>query len=129
VLRESCLQEKLSSIHEFDEYVLYGDPGYKTSGHIVAPIRNATPDSNEARMNAAMSSVRVSVEWAFGYVQSNWGHVSWVNGQRVLLSPVGLQYRVAVLLSNCLTCLRGGNIISDKFGVNPPTLEEYLQAS
>ena len=46
--------------------------------------------------------------------------------QKFLLSPVGVQYRVATLLSNWHSCLNGGNQIAQYFGLTTPTLEEYL---
>ena len=48
------------------------------------------------------------------------------NQQRYLLSPVGVQYKVATLLSNIHSRLNGGNEILQFFGCPPPSLEEYL---
>lgn len=37
-------------------------------------------------------------------------------------------FYIGVFLSNCRTCLRGGNRISDYFHVAPPTIEEYINS-
>ena len=42
--------------------------------------------------------------------------------------PVAALYEIALLLSNCLTCLRG-NQVSERYNIRPPTLEEYLVAT
>lgn len=47
--------------------------------------------------------------------------------EKVCLMPVVLHYRAAVLLCNCLTCLKGGNEISDYFKIDPPPLQEHIQ--
>jgi hypothetical protein len=44
---------------------------------------------------------------------------------KVALSPVGKVYITSAILSNALTCMYG-NTTSTFFGVQPPTLQEYL---
>jgi hypothetical protein len=67
--------------------------------------------------NKAMSSVRVSVEWLFGeitkYFKFHWK------------SPIGKIYIVSAILQNSLASLYG-NIVSEYFEINPPTLENYF---
>ena len=78
----SLLQElarKMNKANE-DPYVIYEDPAYPVSKHILAPFRGP-------QLTPAMSAVRTSVEWGYGKVityfaffhrlyclsQSNWG--------------------------------------------------------
>ncbi|CAB1108384.1 unnamed protein product [Ectocarpus sp. CCAP 1310/34] len=77
--------------------------------------------------NKSMSQCRVTVEWGFKDMTSKWAFVDMKCQQKFLLSPVATQYKVATLLSNFHSCLNGGNQISQYFGVEPPTLEEYLK--
>jgi len=49
-------------------YALYGDPAYPRSIYLFGGFRNPQPGSAEARWNARMSSVRVSVEWGFAEI-------------------------------------------------------------
>ncbi|KAG0132764.1 hypothetical protein HOY82DRAFT_483587, partial [Tuber indicum] len=42
------------------------------------------------------------------------------------LSPVAAYSMIAVLHTNCHTCLCGGNQTSEKFGIDPPSVKEYL---
>ena len=41
--------------------------------------------------------------------------------QKSFVSPVALLYRVAVLLANMRTCIRGSNEISEHLEVQPPS--------
>lgn len=45
---------------------------------------------------------------------------------RIEPSPLAAYYTSVVLLANIYTCLRG-NQISRRFGLRPPTLEEYME--
>ena len=73
--------------------------------------------------NKAMSSVRVSVEWLFGEIVK---FVDFKRAMSIRLSPIGKMYIVCALLQNAYACLYG-NIVSDYFGVQPPSLEAYFQ--
>lgn len=110
----------------FAEYVLYGDPGYNPTNWMVAPYKGAQVTPAQAAFNAAMSSVRVTVEWSFGRVTSLWRLLDFAPALRVLSSPIGSYYQVAVLLTNCRTALDGRNEVSDQFQVKPPSLGEYV---
>ena len=79
------------------------------------------------RFNAVFSSIRTCVEWCFSFLVSSMSQIDY----RKKIRPNTNQrperkILAATVLSNCLTCLRGRNQISDYFGVRPPTLEEYL---
>ncbi|ETL49075.1 hypothetical protein L916_01383 [Phytophthora nicotianae] len=76
-----------------------------------------------------MSRVRVSVEWSYGQVTNYWTALDFKRQARIGVQPVGSMYRVAVLLTNCITCTRGGNSISDYFGLSPPSLRSFLQST
>ena len=77
-----------------------------------------------------MSSVHVSMEWLFGEIvkyfllQSKF--VDFKRAMSIGLSPIGKIYIVCALLQNAYACLCG-NIVSDYFGVQPPSLEAYFQ--
>lgn len=66
-----------------------------------------------------MSSSRESVEWAFGRIKMLWPFVVYKIKQRILLSPVGVIMKLAVLFTNINTCYVEGNLISDYFDCNP----------
>ena len=73
-----------------------------------------------------MRSLRVTVEWGFGKVIQIFAFLDYFKkNQKLLWQQVSRMYKVAVLLTNCHTCLYGGNN-SQYFNINPPQLEEYL---
>jgi hypothetical protein len=55
-----------------------------------------------------------------------WPIVDFKKKMRIGNTPVAKMYKVAVLLTNCITCARGRNTNSVYFGLSPPKLEEYL---
>ncbi|CAN0432406.1 unnamed protein product [Pylaiella littoralis] len=133
LLAQSGLMQKVATHFNSPSghpYCLYGDPAYGLSNHLLSPFSTTTngPLTPEmADFNKRMSHCRVTVEWGFKEMTGKWAFVNMKPQQKFLLSPVGIQYRVATLLSNWHSCLNGGNQISQYFGVAPPSLEEYLK--
>ena len=105
---------------------IYGDPAYPLRVHLQAPFRDADLTEEMKAYNKAMSSVRVSVEWLFGEIVKYFKFVDFKTAMSIRLSPIGKIYIVCALLQNAYACLYG-NIVSDYFGVQPPTLEAYFQ--
>ena len=109
--------------------VMYADAGYLgNSVTFIAPHTqrhgvSLTPD--QVTENLRMSNMRVCVEHAFGKICNLWPYVMHYRQLKTMLQPVGLYYRLAVLLTNCHTCLYGCQT-SDAFSFRPPTLHHYL---
>ncbi|CAB1099315.1 unnamed protein product [Ectocarpus sp. CCAP 1310/34] len=133
LLAQSTLHEKLQTHMNSPSghpYCLYGDPAYGQTDHIQCPFSasvNGPLTPAMRNFNKSMSQCRVTVEWGFKEMTSKWAFVDMKCQQNFLLSPVATQYKVATLLSNFHSCLNGGNQISQYFGVEPPTLGEYLK--
>lgn len=88
-----------------------------------------------------MSKVRIVVEWCFKEILQMFMFFDFARTQQTLLSPIGLQYAVAVLLHNAHVCLQHPQI-PQYFAQNsnlplspdvdipelavPPTLDEYF---
>ena len=130
MLGASGLAQKL---HRFNRpngqpYVIYGDPAYGVSSHILAPYRGSQLSQQQADFNKAMSKVRVSVEWTFGKVCQYFSYIDFKRNQKVLLQPVAKYYLVASLLTNCHTCLYG-SLTSTFFDMDRPTLATYSSNS
>ena len=49
-----------------DPYVVYGDPAYGITRHIISPFRGAHLTRPQQLFNAEMSKCRICVEWGFG---------------------------------------------------------------
>jgi hypothetical protein len=127
VLKKSALLDRLEAMEAMEGYCLYGDPGYCVSARLIAPFKGAALDQHQMEFNQRMSAVRVVVEWSFGNVLSLWAFLDFRKNLKLGLSPIGSFYKLGVFLTNCHTCLRRGNIVSSKFGLEPPTLQQYLR--
>lgn len=108
-----------------EPYVVYGDPAYGISHHIISPFKGAYLTEPQKEFNRCMSACRVSVEWGFGKITQYFAFLDFQKNLRILLQPVAKYYAVGALLANCHTCLYG-SVTSSFFNLDPPTLEEYL---
>lgn len=109
---------------EYDMNIkIYGDQGYHQDDVILCPLALQSEGSTE--WNKLMSSLRVSVEWAFRDLKNIWQTLRMKLYLRNLQTPVGLMCIVCCLLCNCKTCLYG-NTISSYFDCPPMSLEDYL---
>lgn len=98
----SGIEENLEE-HAFDiqhrPLQMYGEPAYGLSEHLLSPYRGRCTISQQ-EWNTSMSKVRIVVEWVFKEVTTLFPRLDWVPSQKILISPVGLEYPVAVLLHN-----------------------------
>ncbi|KAM7430411.1 hypothetical protein ABFA07_018876 [Porites harrisoni] len=104
---------------------LYGDPAYPLRIHLQCPFRNAVLTPQMQEFNAAMSALRISVEWLFGDIINYFKFLDFKNNLKVGLSSVGKMYLVGAIIRNAHTCLYH-NQTSDFFSVDPPTLQDYF---
>lgn len=129
MLRESGLEDILAA-HFWGpnrklQYFVYGDAGYTTAGHIIAPYKRAQLTDQQRAFNEAMSKIRKPVEWMFKEVNSMFEFLNPADNQKILLSPIGQFYLVAILLTNTHTILHHPQT-PKYFNCVPPTLAEYF---
>ncbi|KAF0701891.1 hypothetical protein AaE_016260 [Aphanomyces astaci] len=129
ILRQSNLESVIGMDGRFGGFVVYGDPAYGYSDQLASPFGGARLTAAQREVNKSMSRVRISVEWSFGQVVQYWPIVDYKKKMRIGKSPISKMYKVAVLLTNCITCDRGRNTNSVYFGLPPPSLEEYLHVN
>jgi hypothetical protein len=127
LLRLSNLLPKLDR-HAFgmngNPLCLYGDPAYPLRVHLQSPYPNPTT-AQQAAYNKSMSHVRVSVEWLFADITNWWAFIDFKKKLKLNLSAVGKFYLTCALLTNARTCLYG-NVTSQYFEIDPPSLEDYF---
>lgn len=111
-----------------NHFVIYGDPAYGRETHIIPPFKGTRLSEQEQAFNARMSKVRVCVEWEFGKIARYWAFVDFPKNQKLYLQRLGKMYAVAAVLSNVHTCVNGSQT-ANFFGIDPPTVEEYLGIS
>lgn len=108
-------------------FAVYGDPGYSNQKYIKVGYKNHKKlNDKQKEFNKIMSSLRVSVEYGFGMIVSQFAFLDFTKTQKLLLSNLKKMYYVAAFLVNCQSCMRGRNQISDIFRSYVPTLGEYL---
>ena len=105
---------------------IYGDPAYPLTIHLQSPFRGVNLTANQKAYNKAMSEWRVSVEWLFGNIKNFFRFIDYHKMLKIGLSAVGKFFLVSGLLQNAHTCLYG-NLVSEYFNMQPPTLEDYFQ--
>lgn len=128
MLQETGLLNDLRRVvfYNGDPLCLYGDPEYPLGLHLQAPFRNMHQTPQMVLYNEAMSEVPVAVEWLFGNITNYFKFTDFKSQLRVNMSAVGKFYTVCALLENAHTCLCG-NIVSEKFGIQPPSLQDCIQ--
>lgn len=76
----------------------------------------------------AFPPTQPQVEWGIGHVYTLWNSLRYRPANRVNVNPIGKHFFVAAIFTNCRTCMRGGNQISQYFDLPPPSLDVYLSA-
>jgi hypothetical protein len=107
-------------------FQLYGDPAYPDSELLLSPFSRLKASAAEREFNAAMTAKgRICVEHGFAVVAQMWPFLRAWEKHRLLSSPIGIYYRVAVLFTNAHNCFEP-NEISNEFNCIPPTLKQYF---
>jgi len=106
-------------------YALYGDPAYPRSIYLFGGFRNPPPGSAEARWNARMSSVRVSVEWGFAQILKRYPFLDYTRMMKIFEIPVARYYFIATFLTNIRSCFYG-NPTSLFFDLPTMSFYEYI---
>jgi hypothetical protein len=106
---------------------VYADDGYALSPRVFIPYPDGRTCPRHHAFNKSMSASRVTVEWSYGRVLALWKALDFKKNLKLFKSPIGAYYLVACLLTNCVSCIEGGNAITDHSGGRTPSLEEYLR--
>ena len=90
ILGVSGLLPQLRKITKPDgePYVVYGDPAYGMSAHVISPFKGAHLTQLQQQFNRLMSEVRVCVEWGFGKIIQYFAYLDFCKNLKVLLQPV-----------------------------------------
>lgn len=102
----------------------YADTGYPLKKYLMVPFKGAVTRRHK-KLNKEMSKLRVTAEWGFSKILQLFPFVDFKKNLKIYKQEVGNFYKVAVILTNCHTCLYGSQVGS-YFEIEPPLLEEYL---
>ena len=112
-------------------FYVYGDPAYPLGRYLLRGFKGAMTVAQQT-FSTAMSSVRETVEWGFALIVRDWTFVDFRTNNKLHEQPIGKLYFVAAIMANIKTCYMAeahddrGNQIASMFGVEPPTVHEYL---
>eukprot|EP01007_Sphenomonas_quadrangularis_P004105 NODE_963_length_1070_cov_143.440744_g792_i0.p1 GENE.NODE_963_length_1070_cov_143.440744_g792_i0~~NODE_963_length_1070_cov_143.440744_g792_i0.p1 ORF type:complete len:245 (+),score=29.51 NODE_963_length_1070_cov_143.440744_g792_i0:262-996(+) len=123
MLRTSGLLGTLRSIFP-GNYCLYGDGGYALTDVILCPYRRPI-DPTRQRFNSAISALRIVVEHEFGRILALFPHLTLTRRHRISQDAARQVYLAAAVLKNMHACCYGSQT-SQRFGLRPPNLSEYL---
>ena len=93
-----------------ESFRLYGDTAYPLRPQLLGPFEGANLTAEQQLFNKKLSNVRECIEWAFWKVVALFAFVDFKKNQKLYLQPVGKTYKIAVLMTNCHTCLMGFQI-------------------
>jgi len=104
-----------------------GDGIYHVTTVIVRRFRFAQLTPAQIAVNKALSSEREAVEHGFAKIFNLWKYTDHEMNVCLLKSAIGCgkAFRVAVLLTNFHSCMRG-NQVATHFGCSPPSISSYL---
>ena len=104
---------------------MYGDAAYARTPQVMRAIKGTTLTPQQAQLNAAMNSLRVSIEWGFGAIAQQFAYVTYSKGLTQLYKqPVNMLH-----VQRACTCVATGATPHRDFGVRVPTMEACLCAA
>ena len=106
-------------------YCIYGDPGYNNRWFLETPFQGSNISPEQQTFNTAMSSIRITVEWAFKEVKLYWTSLDFKRKMKIGECPIAMLYLNGVVLSNFRNCFYP-NQTSSYFHCKPPSFEEYI---
>lgn len=107
-------------------YKIYGDSIYLPDRHLVARPKGRNLAPGVERFNAAMSALRISVEWMIGKLYSTCRLLKMKDRNSLLQSNLHRRMVIGIVLTNCHTCLYGSQA-SMYFRCESPDLAEYTE--
>ncbi|CAM9935596.1 unnamed protein product, partial [Heterosigma akashiwo] len=110
-------------------FYLIGDVAFPLSPFLLKPLLRSRWNPLTAAQkyfNKRLASLRVVVEWGYQLVNSLWAYQNFYTTQQVFKTKPSQYYLACTLLTNCYNCIYYPNRVSTYFGLDPPTLEEYM---
>ncbi|KAG5887453.1 hypothetical protein JTB14_017309 [Gonioctena quinquepunctata] len=131
IFRESRVYGQLEMkvvFNDEEKYTLYGDQAYGLMELLLCPYPRKPQNLPEyqRQFNTSMKVFRVTVEWGFQKIVSEFEFVDFKKNHKLLLQDVEALYKTAVISTNSHTCLYGSQT-ADYFNIGPRSLKEYFE--
>ncbi len=107
-------------------YRVYGDAAYSVSDVLTTAFTGPKLTRWQQRFNRSMNGISTAVEWGFGQLVTFMEGINFSPRHKVGETRLGVEFKVAVLMMNCFTCLYRGTIPAAT-NVMPPRIDTYLR--
>ena len=109
-----------------DRVCCLGDSAFPPSDVMLTLFPNGPGlTAAQRHFNAAMSSLRVSIEHSFKDLKKLFAKLAFSPTLQVAKGQIGIEALIATFFLNCRVCVHGTQTMS-RFHVLPPTFEQYL---
>jgi len=120
------LYEKLEHLATFNGFEgLFGSDSAFPTYMPVVPTFGPAMTQAQAAWNLRMNRTRIAIEWQFGVEIQQFSGLDWKQRHKLLAAPVYQWYLNGCFLTN-LHNIAFPNLISQHFGLKPPTYEQYF---
>ena len=127
---ENAIQCIIKTSSDSSLLYIYGNSAYFCTYRTMCSFKNSQDrhwlDKDKKNFNAWLFSVRIAVENVFEQTQKLWTYTVFLKSLQFKWQSVTAYFAVAVLLSNCLTCIQG-NSISSRFAITSLSVKNYLR--
>jgi len=114
LLRQSRINDRLAELQMgmAKQSKMFGDSIYPFQSHLMS-YWTEDPDEFQARLNFSVKSVRIAIEWNYGYTSNLFHYLREVDKLKVMDDGVLIHvYTACVILRNCHIALYGGQSAS-----------------
>jgi hypothetical protein len=132
MLRDSNLCARWRTHPILRDYKILADSAYPNNDCIIALYKkppNAPMPPLYQLFNSSVSKERVAVEWGYARIVNLWAFIDFKKNLKMMGQNVEAFWHLACWLTNLHTCVVGGNQTSQYFGLKPPTLDEFIDAT
>jgi len=126
ILRRSGLIPFLQNDPLLRDFQVLGDSAYPNCDVMVSIYKGRRLPPAAVAFNSVMCPIRTCVEWGYEKIVRYWAFLDFKKQMKIQKSLIIPMWHLAIFLTNCVTCARGGNQISKYFNIAPPSLEEYI---
>ena len=128
LLYQSEWEEVMQNAFVIDgtQYYIYGDSAYLLRPWMQRPFVREFATPAQLEFNTAMSALRILVEHNYRDLKQWWCSQDYARNLKVRQAPIGILYQASTIMLNFNTCLyRSGQTI-ERFGISPPSLDDYI---
>jgi hypothetical protein len=133
LLRMSDINARFAALQvgDVEQLVIFGDSAYKLKSHMRSYFKRQEMIDNWIRWNMAIKSVRISIEWNYGYRALLFKYIQRIDKLKVM-QPANLSrvYTVAALFHNFYSILYGNQLtVYFQSRFPPEVLDHYIKGT